>query len=570
ERQAAEAKFLVSLGRLDRAFPGDMRLISIREAYQNSAKLAPQLDSLMQAKPSEKAALDEPRAVLVEMTLDAGEIKEKLDGVRKVVESSVLEASASTESHLGLMVKLVVAYSALIFGIAMLVAHHIKARALAEDELAYSAGHDLVTGRLNRRTLETVINSLGGEPRQVVVISLERFHRLVGTLGHEVADAALRAVAERVETMTRVFGAQMFRLDGANFALLYPPPSAAAEGSDVHAILEAGAQPFQVGQYELLIAIVCGAARYPEDGGDAVNLIRNANTALQHAKRIDTRFYAYESSLNARSAERLALEAALGHAVERKELELFYQPQMDIDSGRIIGAEALVRWRRDGKLISPIEFIPIAEESGLIVAMGEWILREACRQAMAWKAAGLGEPVVAVNISARQFQDPRFFDTVTQALADTGVPPAMIELEITESAIMQDPDAVVAELERLRGLGLALAIDDFGTGYSSLSYLKRFPLDKLKVDQSFVRPLTPESPAEDSAIVEAVVRLGQTLGLKVIAEGVETEDQLALLGRLGCDEIQGYWFSKPMPLAEATAFLAARAPQAAGGVHGGN
>jgi EAL domain-containing protein (putative c-di-GMP-specific phosphodiesterase class I) len=190
--------------------------------------------------------------------------------------------------------------------------------------------------------------------------------------------------------------------------------------------------------------------------------------------------------------------------------------------------------------------------------MGEWILREACRQAMAWKSAGLGEPVVAVNISARQFQDPRFFDTVTQALADTGVPPAMIELEITESAIMQDPDAVVAELARLRGLGLALAIDDFGTGYSSLSYLKRFPLDKLKVDQSFVRPLMPESPAEDSAIVEAVVRLGQTLGLKVIAEGVETEDQLNLLGRLGCDEIQGYWFSKPMPVAEATAFISAR------------
>ena len=552
-------RFMRSMARLDKPFPGAPALARIREVYENSVKIAPNLDTLMLATPVD---WDEARAVLVEIAIDSGEIDGQLKTLRRAVDSDVLAAGMSTERNVSRMVWLVGAYSVLIFLIALLVAHHIRARARAEGKLAYNAQHDLVTRRLNRRALEATIDVLDGQPQVLAMLALERFSRLVGTLGHEVADAALRAVAERLALHAKTIGAEVFRLDGANFALLYAalPDSAKSPADNTVDILALVKAPLHVGQYELLMAASCGVAAYPQDGNDAVTLMRNANTALEHAQRGGLPYLAYTSALNERSAERLAMEAALGHAVERNEFELHYQAQMDIRSGRVIGVEALVRWRRDGKLVSPIEFIPIAEESGLIVGIGEWVLREACRQSALWHARGI-DLLVAVNISARQFQDPAFFDTVLKALADTGVAPSAIELEITESLIMQDPDAVAGDLRRLRELGFALAIDDFGTGHSSLAYLKRFPIHKLKVDQSFVRNLG--SCADDSAIVEAIIRLGQSLGLRVIAEGVETEDNLTRLRDLGCDEIQGYLLSKPLPAADATTFLAARLTAAA-------
>lgn len=547
-------RFLGSMARLDKAFPGAAQLVRIREVYENSVNIAPNLDALMQASPVD---WDEARAVLVEIAIDSGEIDGQLKMLRQAVDADVINVGMTTEHNVARMVWLVSAYSVLIFLIALLVAHHIRARAHAESKLAYNAQHDLVTCRLNRRALEATIATLGGGRQVLTMLALERFSRLVGTLGHEVADAALRAVAERLASYAEPLGAALFRLDGANFALLYPaaapgqnPP--VGDAAEIHALLKA---PLHVGQYELLIAASCGVAVFPDDGNDAVTLMRNANTALEHAQRGDLPFLAYTPELNARSAERLAMEAALGHAVERKEFELHYQAQMDIRSGRVIGVEALIRWRRDGRLVSPIDFIPIAEESGLIVGIGEWVLREACRQSARWQAQGL-ELLVAVNISARQFQDPAFFNTVLQAIADSAIEPSAIELEITESLIMQDPERVAGDLRRLRELGFALAIDDFGTGHSSLAYLKRFPIHKLKVDQSFVRNLG--SCADDSAIVEAIIRLGQSLGLRVIAEGVETEDNLKRLRELGCDEIQGYLLSKPLPAEAATAFLTGR------------
>ena len=546
--------FMRSMARLDKAFPGAEPLLRIREVHENTVNIAPNLDALMQASPVD---WDEARAVLVEIAIDSGEIDGQLKMLRQAVDADVINVGMATEHNVARMVWLVSAYSVLIFLIALLVAHHIRARARAERTLAYNALHDLVTSRPNRRALEATIATLGDSRQMLAMLAIERFSRLVGTLGHEVADTALCAVAERLAAHAKVLGAEVFRLDGANFALLYPlssgaevPGAATADATKILALLKA---PLQVGQYELLIAATCGVAAFPDDGADAVTLMRNANTALENAQRSDLPFLAYTPALNARSAERLTMEAALGHAVERKEFELHYQAQMDIRSGRVIGVEALIRWRRDGKLVSPIDFIPIAEESGLIVGIGEWVLREACRQSALWQAQGL-ELLVAVNISARQFQDPAFFDTVLQALADTGIKPSAIELEITESLIMQDPESVAGDLRRLRELGFALAIDDFGTGHSSLAYLKRFPIHKLKVDQSFVRNLG--SSADDSAIVEAIIRLGQSLGLRVIAEGVETEDNLKRLSDLGCDEIQGYLLSKPLPAAEATAFLA--------------
>ena len=546
--------FVRSMARLDQAFPGASSLARIREVYENSCRIAPNLDALMQADPVD---WDEARAVLVEIAIDSGEIDGQLKVLRQAVDSDVINAGVATEQKVSRMVWLVGAYSVLIFLIALLVAHHIRARTRAEGKLAYNAQHDLVTHRLNRRALEDTIEGLGEAQQVLAVLALERFSRLVGTLGHEVADAALRAVAERLAKRAETIGAEVFRLDGASFALLYPvfPNSEKSAADNAREILALVKEPLQVGQYELLIAASCGIAAFPDDGGDAVTLMRNANTALEHAQRNDLPFLLYTPKLNARSAERLAMEAALGHAVERNEFELHYQAQMDIRSGQVIGVEALIRWRRDGKLVSPIDFIPIAEESGLIVGIGEWVLREACRQSSIWRALG-HELLVAVNISARQFQDPAFFETVLQALADTGVAPSAIELEITESLIMQDPERVAGDLRRLRELGFALAIDDFGTGHSSLAYLKRFPIHKLKVDQSFVRNLG--TCADDSAIVEAIIRLGQSLGLRVIAEGVETEDNLNRLRGLGCDEIQGYLLSKPLPAAEATAFLSCR------------
>ena len=556
--QELHGSFRRTLSRLDRAFPGDPGLDVIRAAHDNSVRQEPKLDAMMQ---SQHIDWDEARAILVEMNIDSGDIRQRLSALRRKVEGSVVESSEATERSISRTVSLVGAYSILIFAIALLVAYHIRARARAEADLIYNANHDIVTGRYNRRALETHIAALGEVPHVLVVVSVERFHRLVGTLGHEAADRALCEIAARLEADTRSLGAKLFRLDGANFALVHPRSGTAED--DAASIFASSREPIHVGQHELLIAIVCGAARFPEDGPDALTLLRNANTALAHAKRGQASFVRFVPAFNQQSAARLALESALGRAVERGELELHYQPQMSIGAGRIVGAEALVRWRRDGKLVSPAEFIPIAEESGLIVALGDWILREACRQTAEWRAAGLDGLVIAVNISPRQFADPRFFESASRALADTGVAPSAIELEITESAIMQDPESVAGDLARLRGLGLALAIDDFGTGYSSLAYLKRFPLDKLKVDQSFVRHLDGAASG-DSAIVETIVRLGQTLGLRVIAEGVETEQQLKILGRLGCDEIQGYWLSRPIPPAEAKAFIVSHARKVAG------
>ena len=251
------------------------------------------------------------------------------------------------------------------------------------------------------------------------------------------------------------------------------------------------------------------------------------------------------------------MENGLRHALERKELALHYQPQVEISGNKVLGVEALLRWRRDGQTsISPAEFIPLAEESGLIISIGEWVLRTACLQAKAWHDGGIGKLIMAVNISARQFQHPEFIALVAAVLGETGLDPHYLELEITESVAMHDAEKTIATLNALRALNIQLSIDDFGTGYSSLSYLKRFPLSKLKVDQSFVRNMTTDP--NDAAIAKAIILLGQSLNLSVIAEGVETAEQLALLQQMGCDEVQGYFFSKPIPNGDLEQFLRTR------------
>jgi len=554
ERTERHAAFAASLARLNAAFPDEAGLRVVGVVLENLEMLEPRLDAQMRAT---EIDWDEARAILVEMAIDTGNIRRHLQPLRERIAGSVVEASMHTEASISRTSALVGAYSVLILIIALFVAYHVRARARAERELAYNAVHDLITGCYNRRALKTVIDRLAGEPHALVVVAVERFHRIAGGIGHEAAHAVLASVARLLESRVGALPVRVFRLDGAHFALL-------ARGDDGMVDALAGildgivAQPLQSGSHELLLALSSGVAHYPEDGADAEILLRSANTAQMQARLTQKRLLRFEAGFNTRGEQRLAIEAALGHAVERGELELHYQPQQSLADGRIVGVEALVRWRRDGQLVSPGEFIPVAEDTGLIVDIGDWILAEACRQAKAWADAGLPQ-VVAVNVSARQFLDPRFMDGVQRALADSGVAPALIALEVTESAIMADPDGVADELRRLRRLGLGLAIDDFGTGYSSLAYLQRFPVDKLKVDQSFVRHLglpRPDASDEgDRAIVEAVIRLGQSLGLKVIAEGVEHAVQRDLLRMLGCDEIQGFWLAKPMPAGETTAYL---------------
>lgn len=311
-------------------------------------------------------------------------------------------------------------------------------------------------------------------------------------------------------------------------------------------IVTAMSVPFRVGERELSTTPSIGISLYPRDGIEADHLIRNADAAMYQAKgRGRNTFQFYSSDMNDRAAERLELEVQLRTAHLRGELCLHYQPQVDAISGRIVGAEALMRWQHpEYGMISPGRFIPIAEESGLIVQIGDWAIREACRQAVVWQRQGLEPITVAVNLSGRQFQQPNFVAQVADALVETGLAPQWLELEVTESIVMHDVRQVIATLSELKQLGVQLSIDDFGTGYSSLSYLKRFPVDLLKIDQSFVRDL--ENDDSDAAIVRAVISLGKHLNLRLVAEGVETEGQFAFLQAAGVDLIQGFWFSRPL------------------------
>nr|MDQ2694527.1 EAL domain-containing protein [Pseudomonadota bacterium] len=323
-------------------------------------------------------------------------------------------------------------------------------------------------------------------------------------------------------------------------------------------VLNALKPAIDIEDYELFITPSIGISVFPRDGEDMQALLKSADIAMYRAKeggRNDFQFYA--EVMNVRALERLTLERHLRYALERRELEVHYQPQVDLYDGWVTAVEALLRWRHpDRGLVSPAEFIPLAEETGLILPIGEWVLKEACRQAKVWQEQGLAAVRVAVNLSARQFRQQDLARCIARVLQETGLEARYLELEITESLVMEDVEQAVAVLDALKAMGVQLAIDDFGTGYSSLSYLKRFPLDRLKVDRVFVRDITTDP--DDAAITLSVIAMAHSLKLKVIAEGVETEPQLAFLRQKHCDEMQGYYFSRPLPAGEMTAVLEER------------
>lgn len=426
------------------------------------------------------------------------------------------------------------------------------------DELAYVGLHDRVTGLPNRRALEQRARELGNESFIGLGIAINRFGRIMGSLGHAAGDELLCQVAGRLKSIVESAGGRLYRMDGLSFGAIVP-----ALGDDValrgllDQLLQVMQPVFEVQRQQLAVTLSIGAAEYPRHGGQTSDVAKAVQLAMRQAQGLPgNSAVVFSEGLLADQQDRLLLEARLSQALDRGEFELFYQAQCDLRTRRLSGFEALLRWRSPDGLIAPDRFIPLAEESGLIVPIGRWVLQQACRQAKAWHDSGLGWPVVAVNISPRQFQHPEFMATVREVLSGTRVDPRFIELEITEGAMMDDAESTIAKMAELRELGLHLAIDDFGTGYSSLAYLRRFPIDRLKIDRAFVRDLGKDEGG--GAIVQAMIQLAHSLGMTVVAEGVEDASQEACLRGWQCDVMQGFGYARPVPVQEATVLLEQR------------
>ncbi len=432
-----------------------------------------------------------------------------------------------------------------------------------EEIVGHVSTYDRVTGLPNRALFRDQLRHALAQSRRdgravgVLVLDLDGFQAINLSLGHAGGDALLAAAAQRLQGVVR--GTDVLaRFDGDEYAILCAD-GATVEGLDALArrVVDALRRPFVVHGREVTVGASVGVTTSPNDPGGVDELIGNATTALyavQGAGGNAHRFYS--SDLNARLHLRMAIEADLRHALDRGQLFLHYQPKMDVATGRVRGFEALLRWQHpDRGLVSPVDFIPVAESTGLIVPIGEWVLRTACAQLAAWRAEGLPLAAVAVNLSARQFKHADLVSVVHAALADHDVDPALLELEVTESLLMDDTAHTVAVLQGLRGAGVGIALDDFGTGYSSLGYLKRFPIDCIKLDKSFVRDAVTDR--QSGAITEAIIALGHSLGLEVVAEGVETPEQLAYLSERACDVVQGFLFGRPMAADAAIELLRA-------------
>jgi diguanylate cyclase (GGDEF)-like protein len=448
--------------------------------------------------------------------------------------------------------------------IASLLEDEREAAAIAADQVEHLAYHDAMTGLPNKPLfMDRLIIALAHANRAnqklaVLFLDLDRFKDINDSLGHTVGDALLKSAAERVRRCVRE-GDTVARFGGDEFTLLIPRVDKVEDAAKIASkIIETLKIPFEINDRELFITTSIGVAICPADGLDPETLVRNADTAMYRAKdQGRDNYQLYAPAMNARALERLGLENELRHAVDQHEMILHYQPIVRASTGTVAGVEALIRWNHPERgILAPAHFISIAEVSGLIVPIGEWVIREACRQVRQWQKK-LGQPLtVAVNLSARQFQHPDLVSQIRSILLDTEIEPATLELEITESSAMQNAENTIFTLRELKDLGVRIAMDDFGTGYSSLNYLKRFPIDTLKLDQSFVRDVMTD--ARDAAIVGAVIAMAHSLGLKVIGEGVESSGQHEYLRREGCDFIQGYLFSRPQGPVEIESFLRAR------------
>jgi diguanylate cyclase (GGDEF)-like protein/PAS domain S-box-containing protein len=430
-----------------------------------------------------------------------------------------------------------------------------------QEELEHQANHDELTGLANRNLLKDRLKQALAlahrykRPFSLTFIDLDNFKLINDALGHDIGDRLLKIAAERLAACVQE-GDTVARLGGDEFVLLVAEQEQ-EQGiyRSLQRVMTAISQPFLIDEREFKITCSAGIASFPRDGQDPDTLLRNADTAMYRAKDLGrNNFQLYSADMNADLGERLMLEADLWNAVERKELVLHYQPKVELKSGRIIGMEALIRWRHPTKgMIPPGKFIPVAEASSLITEIGSWVIHEACANNKAWQDANLRSVPIAVNISARQLHDKDLVETVRTALLTTRLRPEHLEIELTESAVMMHPEDAINTMARLRGMDVRIALDDFGTGYSSLSYLKRLPVTGLKIDQSFVRDLAFDP--DDAAIVRAIVAVAHELMLDVTAEGVETAEQAEFLKTHGCSEAQGYYFARPVPADQMRALL---------------
>ncbi|MGQ0658592.1 MAG: putative bifunctional diguanylate cyclase/phosphodiesterase [Chromatiales bacterium] len=430
----------------------------------------------------------------------------------------------------------------------------------ADERIHYLGHYDSLTKLPNRTLLhDRISRAIAAAERHgiqagVMFIDLDRFKNINDSLGHPTGDRLLQAVAERLRGCVRDSDT-VARLGGDEFVVVLPETGADGATQVAQKILTSLSGPYQIESYYLIITPSIGISIYPNDGQDIQTLIKNADAALYHAKdsgRNNYQFFTQE--MNIAAFERISLENGLRVALERGEFELYYQPQIELASGRVTAVEALVRWNHpQWGIVPPALFIHVAEDSGIVVPLGKWMLRQACAQVAQWQRSGFPSVPVAVNISAVQMRHKDFSQFVQSVLEETGLPPHLLQLELTESILMQDEGRSSPSLYELSKMGVQLALDDFGTGYSSLTYLRRFPINKLKIDRSFIRNC--EDITSDAAIVRAIINLAHSLGLKVIGEGVETEGQMKVLQAEGCDDVQGFYFSAPQPARELMGFF---------------
>ncbi|ONN67696.1 EAL domain-containing protein [Herbaspirillum frisingense] len=441
----------------------------------------------------------------------------------------------------------------------------ITERKLYEAEMRHQATHDALTGLPNRNMLHEHLQRAIQVARQkggltaVVFVDLDQFKFINDSLGHQVGDELLKTVAQRLQACLRDTD-MVARQGGDEFVLVLQNQTGGEQGiaEVMQRILAAVARPWQAGDREFQVTASIGVSRYPADGKDVETLLKQADSAMYRAKEQGrNNFQFFAPWMDTQVSNRLEMLINLRRALDQEEFKLYYQPKLSLKDGSVIGAEALIRWQSPEQgMVPPDRFIPFAEDAGLIVPIGEWVLRTACHQNKCWQQAGLPTIPVAVNLSPRQLNQS-LPDFVSDVLAQSGLAPSCLELEITENVVMKDAEKSVATLHALKRLGLQISVDDFGTGYSSLSYLRRFPVDALKIDKSFVRDIARD--ADSAAIVKAVISLAHILNLRVIAEGVEDEEQHAFLKENACDEVQGYYFGKPMAVADFTEWLTRRA-----------
>jgi diguanylate cyclase (GGDEF)-like protein/PAS domain S-box-containing protein len=456
---------------------------------------------------------------------------------------------------------------------AVIVFRDVSAARAMVVQMTHSAEHDFLTGLPNRMLLNDranqaiVLASRHSKKVAVLFLDLDGFKHINDSLGHTIGDKLLQSIAKRLVNCVRTSDT-VSRQGGDEFVVLLSEMEQSEDAAiSALRILQAVAEAHTIDQHDLHVTTSIGVSVFPDDGKDAETLIKNADTAMYQAKENGRQSYQFfRPAMNVRAVERQSIEENLRRALERQEFSLHYQPKINLRTGEITGAEALLRWTHPVRgPVSPAQFIPVAEDCGLILPIGQWVLREACKQARAWVDADLPLASIAVNISSMEFRDDNFLESVFTILGETGLDPKSLELELTESVLMKRAESAASVLKTLRARGVQIAVDDFGTGYSSLSYLRKFPIDALKIDQSFVRQIT--STPDDTTIVTAVISMGRSLKLRVVAEGVETQEELAFLQARHCDEAQGYYFSRPVLPQQFAKLLKSGIPESAVVVH---